>query len=205
MVRERLAEVIHREPDLLVCGEAEDHRQALQALADTRPDLVILDLTLKRSHGLDFLKDVRILYPGLAVLVVSMHDESLYAERVLHAGARGYITKQQATRHVLEAIRTVLDGEIYLSRNLVTRVTGRLAAQPRGRLGLGVEKLTDRELQVFELLGAGYGTRQAADSLGLEMRTVETYRARIKSKLRLKDGNELLQHAIRWQQSGGGR
>ncbi len=202
MVRERLAEVITREPDLTVCGEAEDHKQALELIAATRPELMVLDLMLKRSHGLDLLKDAHIQFPELAVLVVSMHEESLYAERVLHAGARGYITKQQATRHVMEAIRTVLDGQIYLSRNLVTRVTGRMADQPRARIGLGIENLTDRELRVFELLGSGHSTRKTAELLGVEMRTIETYRARIKTKLHLRDANELLQHAIRWQQSG---
>ncbi len=203
LVRERLREVIEREPDLTVCGEADDHQSALQALRTARPDLVLLDLTLRASHGLDFIKDVHIINPELAILVLSMHDESLYAERVIRAGARGYITKQEATRKVLEAIRTVLSGEIYLSEAQVALVTSQMAGRPRGQIGFGIQSLTDRELRVFELLGQGYGTREIAAQLRLEMRTVETYRARIKEKLNLKNASELLQHAIRWVESGG--
>ncbi len=202
MVRERLAEVIHREPDLEVCGEAEDRESALTIVGSTRPDMVIVDLTLKNSHGLDLIKDLRARYREMLILVVSMHDESLHAERVIRAGARGYITKQEATRKVMEAIRAVLDGRIYLSAAMTSRMTAKLAGRPRIGSGLSIDALTDRELRVFELLGLGHGTRQIATLLNLDMRTVETYRARIKEKLSLKDGTELLQHAIRWTESG---
>jgi DNA-binding NarL/FixJ family response regulator len=139
----------------------------------------------------------------VAILVVSMHDETLQAERMIQAGARGYITKQEATRKVLEAIRTVLAGKIYLSSQMMLRLTQRLTGQHRPRPGLAIAQLTNRELCVFELLGLGRGTRQIAEQLALEMRTVETYRARIKDKLQLKNAHELLQHAIRWTESGG--
>ncbi|HWI57481.1 MAG TPA: response regulator transcription factor [Bacillota bacterium] len=203
MVRERLAEVIHRERDLIVCGEADDHRRALEVIGATHPDLVIVDLTLKESHGLDLIKDLRLQHPSLLILVVSMHDESLHAERVIRAGAHGYITKQEATRKVMQAIRMVLEGNIYLSEKMTARLTATIAGRPRARTGLLVDTLTDRELRVFELLGQGHSTRHIAEQLHLDMRTVETYRARIKDKLQLKDGNDLLQHAIRWAQSGG--
>ena len=198
MIRERLAEVIQRESDLAVCGEAEDHQHALEAVEKTRPDLVIVDLTLKNSHGLDLIKDLQVRHPDLAILVVSMHDESLHAERVIHAGALGYITKQEATKRILVAIRTVLKGEIYMSEKSALRLASRMAGRPGAKAQPPIEKLTDRELRVLELLGKGLGTRQIADRLNISIRTVETYRARIKDKLQLKDGNELLQYAFRW-------
>jgi DNA-binding NarL/FixJ family response regulator len=193
MVRERLTEVILRESDLTVCGEAEDRFLAMQKIAATHPHLVIVDLTLKGSHGMELIKDIRSQYPELAVLVVSMHDEMLHAERVIRAGARGYITKQEATRKIMLAIRTVLTSQI------AATAVGRTRAKP----SLPMDKLSDRELLVFEMIGQGHSTRQIADELHLDMRTIETYRARIKDKLNLKDANDLLQHAIRWMQVEG--
>ena len=202
LVRERLKELIEREPDLVVCGEAADHQEALQSVKASPPDLVILDLTLRDSHGLDLLKDLHVQYPDIAVLVLSMHDESLYAERAIRAGARGYITKQEATRNVMKAIRTVLSGNIYLSDARVAELTAKMAGRPRAQVGLGIDSLTDRELRVFELLGQGLSTRAISAQLRLDMRTVETYRARIKQKLKLENAAALLQHAIRWAESG---
>ncbi|HEY5912953.1 MAG TPA: response regulator transcription factor [Verrucomicrobiae bacterium] len=203
LVRERLRELIEREPDLAVCGEAADHQPALLLANTTQPDLVLVDLTLRESHGLDLLKDLHIRHPEIPVLVLSMHDESLYAERAIRAGARGYITKQEATKSVLKAIRTVLAGNIYLSEAQLADVTAKMAGRPRGQVGLGIDSLTDRELRVFELLGQGLSTRAVSLQLRLDMRTVETYRARIKQKLNLDGATELLQHAIRWVESGG--
>ena len=202
MVRERLAEIIQREPDLTVCGEAEDRHGALQTLEQAHPDLVIIDLTLKNSHGLELIKDIRARHPDLAMLVVSMHDESLHAERVIHAGARGYITKQEATKKILLAVRTVLNGGVYLSEKMSAHFAAAAVGRSRSKRGLSIERLTDRELRVFELIGQGHSTRQIAEGLHLDIRTIETYRARIKDKLNLKDASELLQHAIRWAQSG---
>jgi len=203
MVRERLAEVIQREPDLAVCGEAEDRFRALEIIAATKPALAIVDLTLKRSHGMELIKDIASQHPGLAVLVVSMHDESLHAERVIRAGAKGFITKQEATKKIMLAIRTVLNGDVYLSEKMAAQVAASAVGSPRPKPGLAVDKLSDRELRVFEMIGQGHSTRQIADELHLDMRTIETYRARIKDKLNLKDANDLLQYAIRWMQSGG--
>ena len=141
--------------------------------------------------------------PDLGILVVSMHDESLHAERVVRAGARGYITKQEATRNILQAIRVVLDGGVYLSEKMAIKVAAKVAARPARRSPWSLDKLTDRELQVFELIGEGFNTRQIAGKLRLGIPTVDTYRGRIKDKLHLRDASELLQHAIRWNQLGG--
>jgi len=201
MVRERLAEIIHREPDLNVAGEAEDRRGALELARSTSPDLVIVDLTLKNSSGLELIKDLRAEHPEIIILVVSMHDESLHAERVIHAGARGYITKQEATKKILLAIRAVLAGQIYLSDTISLRLAAKLATEKHRFPESIVQQLTDREMAVFEMIGQGLGTRQISERLELNMRTVETYRARIKEKLHLRDADELRQYAIRWFQS----
>jgi DNA-binding NarL/FixJ family response regulator len=203
MVRERLAAAIHEQSDLVVCGEAEDRFTALELIEKTDPHLAIVDLTLKQSHGLELIKDIRSRFPDLAILVVSMHDELLHAERVIRAGARGYITKQEATDKIMLAIRTVLGGEVYLSEKMAARIASGAIGSRRGANTLPVARLSDRELRVFEMLGQGHNTRQIADDLHLDMRTIETYRARIKEKLDLKDANELLQYAIRWMQAAG--
>ncbi len=199
MIRERLVELIEREADLKVCGEAEDRHEALELVAATRPALAIVDLTLKSSLGIELIKDLQARFPEVKVLVVSMQDEMIYAERCIHAGARGYITKQQASRHVMRAIRQVLAGGIYLSEAMTHQVLERSMGRqaPRQPLEI-VSKLADRELQVFELVGKGLSTRQIADLLFLDIKTIETYRARIKEKLGFKDGPELLQRAIAW-------
>jgi DNA-binding NarL/FixJ family response regulator len=203
MVRERLAEVIGREPDLAVCGEAEDRFTALELIATMKPHLAIVDLTLKRSSGMELIADIGSQFPDLAILVVSMHDEMIYAERVIHAGAKGYITKQEATRKIMVAIRAVLNGDIYLSEKMAAQIAATAVGRPWAKTGLPVSNLSNRELRVFEMIGQGQGTRQIADELHLDMRTIETYRARIKEKLNLKNANELLQYAIHWKQSGG--
>ena len=198
MVRERLAEIINREADLRVCGEAEDRHEALQAVEARRPELVIVDLTLRNSDGLELIKDIHSRWASLRMLVVSMHDESLYAERVLRAGALGYITKQEATRNILLAIRRVLAGNIYLNERIATHIIGRLTTRGGAVAITPAEVLADRELQVFELTGRGLNTREIAGRLHIASKTVETYRARIRNKLSLEDGSELLRSAISW-------
>jgi DNA-binding NarL/FixJ family response regulator len=198
LVRERLAEIINREADLIVSGEAEDRQEALDAVLAKPPDLVIIDLTLKNSDGLDLIKDIRIRWPKLRVLVVSMHDESLYAERVMRAGAMGYITKQEATRNILLAIRRVLSGSIYLNEKISNRILTRLTDHAGPITATPEELLADREFQVFELTGRGLNTHDIADRLKIALKTVETYRARIKEKLEISDASELLQFAITW-------
>ena len=199
LVRERLVELIDREPDLEVCGEAEDRHEALELIASTRPDMAIVDLTLKSSLGIELIKDLQIRQPEVKILVVSMQDEMIHAERCIRAGARGYITKQQASRHVMQAIRQVLAGDIYLSDAASSQLLARsLGKQSGSDFAHSILALTDRELQVFELIGKGHSTRQIADLLILDVKTIETYRARIKEKLGFKDAPELLQRAIAW-------
>ena len=198
LVRERLAEMLNREPDLRVCGEAEDRQGALSVIATSKPDLAIVDLTLKDSHGLDLIKDIQARWPALAVLVVSMHEESLHAERAIRAGARGYITKQEATRKILLAVRRVLEGGIYLSDTIAAQLAPKAVGRGDAPAGVSLEHLADRELEVLQWIGRGYSTHEIAERLHLNFKTVETYRARIKDKLGLKDAHEVLQYAIRW-------
>ena len=201
MVRERLAEVINREPDLVVSGEAEDRHEALDAITAKLPDLVIVDLKLKQSDGLELIKDIRARWPKIRMLVVSMHDESLYAERVIRAGALGYITKQEATRKILLAIRRVLSGNVYLNDRISSRIITRLSRKDESFDATPAEILADREFQVFELTGRGLNTHEIAQRLHIAVKTVETYRARIKEKLKLADASDLLQLAISWSRN----
>ncbi|HEY3913516.1 MAG TPA: response regulator transcription factor [Verrucomicrobiae bacterium] len=201
LVREWLTQLIQRENDLVICGEAEDTQEALQKIAETKPDIVIADITLKTTHGLELVKDLQARTPALPVLVLSMHDESLYAERVLRAGARGYITKQEATKRILLAIRQVLSGQIYISEKMASRMVHKMVLGRAEEQKSPIERLTDRELEVFQLIGRGQGTRRIAEELHLGIKTVESYRARIKEKLKLEDGTQLLQHAIQWVHS----
>jgi len=198
LVRERLTEIINREIDLVICGDAEDRHQALQVIKPCRPHLVIVDITLKSSDGVELIRDIHARRPALLILVVSMHDESLYAERALRAGARGYITKQEATRNILSAIRRVLSGQIYLNDKIASRILSRLATPAPTSGFTPADLLADRELQVFELTGLGLNTRQIAARLHLGVKTVETYRARIREKLDVKDPDDLLSLAITW-------
>ncbi len=203
VVRDGLAEAINHEPDLQVCAVAEDRAQALKAVESAKPELAVVDLLLKQSSGFELIKDMRAQWPRLLILVVSMQDETIYAERVLRAGAKGYITKQQATRDILVAIRRVLGGGIYLSERIAETVLARLAAHPNAVSDSVADALTDRELQVFELTGTGLNTREIAERLHLDVKTVETYRARIREKLNIAGPSELLQLAIRWNQERG--
>jgi DNA-binding NarL/FixJ family response regulator len=197
-VRERLGEVINREADLEVCAEAEDCVAAIESIKATNPHLVIIDLTLKNSDGFELIKDIHSEWPSLFMLVVSMHDESLYAERVLRAGARGYITKQQATRSILSAIRRVLAGEIFVSEMIAAQILARLTEHKPTNSGEPVNSLAERELQVFKLTGQGLNTREIAKRLSIGVKTVETYRHRIREKLQLQHPRDLLRSAIAW-------
>jgi DNA-binding NarL/FixJ family response regulator len=201
LVREWLSQLIQREDDLAVCGEAEDTQEALNKIEETKPDIVVADISLKNTHGLELVKDLQARLPSLPVLVLSMHDESLYAERVLRAGAKGYITKQEATKRILQAVRQVLSGQIYISEKMASRMVHKMVLGRADSQKSSIERLTDRELEVFQLIGRGQGTRRIATDLHLGVKTVESYRARIKEKLKLEDGTQLLQHAIQWVHS----
>lgn len=196
IVRHGLTEMINHEKDLMVCGTAEDLRKALEQITALKPDLVVVDISLKGSNGIELLKNIKVRYPKMLVLMLSMHDEALYAVRALRAGAPGYIMKQEATKKVLTAIRQVLAGEIYLSEKMEKKMMQQLAGGRAGRTGSPIEDLSDRELEVFGLIGQGHGTRQIAEELHLSIKTIESHRAHIKEKLNLKNATELLQHAI---------
>lgn len=198
MVCEHLTGFIQREADLEVCGEASDAPKALSLIGRCKPDLVILDISLKHSHGLELLKDLKALQPELSVLVLSMHDETLYAERALRAGAMGYITKQEATVNVLSAIRKVLSGEVYISAQMSARMMRKMIGREEIAARSPLDVLADREMEVYQMIAQGMGTRQIAEELRLGIKTVESYRARIREKLGLADGDELRQHAVRW-------
>lgn len=198
LVRERLSQLINQEPDLAVCGEAEDARQALDAVAATRPDLAIVDITLKDSYGIELIKQLKELYPDLPTLVLSMHDESMYGERALRAGARGYLTKQEATRKVVDAMRRILRGEIFVSDNLASSLVRKVAGGNDKAGGTLTDMLTDRELEVFQLLGDGLTVREVATRLSVSAKTVEAHREHIKQKLNFKSSSELLRFAIQY-------
>jgi len=197
LVRESLAGLIDQQPDLSVCGEADRSSAALAAIGSAQPDVTIVDLSLADGSGLDLIRDLRKLHPRVAVLVLSMHDESWYAERALRAGARGYVMKRAASRDVLDAIRRVREGRMALTPDLAETLAAKLVAGPL-EMADPVATLSDRELDVFRLLGQGRQTRQIADALHLSMKTVQAYCARIKDKLGLNSANELLREAVRW-------
>jgi DNA-binding NarL/FixJ family response regulator len=198
IVREGIAKLIDHENDLTVCGQAEDAHQAIKAIKTLKPDMVIVDISLKDTSGIDLIKDIQAQNPKLPVLTLSMHDESLYAERALRAGAKGYIMKHEAPEMVVTAIRTVLSGQLYISDKVSTRIMHKLIGTKANIPVAGVDALSDRELEVFLLIGQGFGTRQIAEKLFLSVKTIETYRAHIKEKLGLTDAAQLLQYAIQW-------
>ncbi len=193
-----LKELIEQERDLIVCGEAEDVPKALNDIIQLEPDMVIVDISLKGRNGIDLIKDINKYHKSIPVLVLSMHDESLYAERALHAGARGYIMKEEASESIVKAIRTVLDGKIYASEQFMGKLLSQFANQPQNYDKSPVERLTDRELEVFIAVGKGMTTKQIAVQLNLSMKTIGTYRERIKDKLDLKNAAELIRYAVNW-------
>jgi DNA-binding NarL/FixJ family response regulator len=195
IVRERLAELINQELDLMVCGEAEDAYSAMEAINKTVPDIALVDISLKDSYGIELVKDIKAQHPAVKTLVLSMHDESLYAERALRAGARGYITKQEASKKVVGAIRQVLGGGIYVSEKMAGVLLGRVAGEPRSD-GSPVDRLSDRELEIFQLLGEGLAVREIAKRLHVSVKTIEAHRTHIKEKLNMKTSPELLRYAI---------
>jgi len=198
IVRQGLAQLINQESDLVVCGQAEDAHDAILAIRKYDPDLVIVDISLKDTSGVELIKDLKVQYPDLPVLTLSMHDEAIYGERALRAGARGYIMKQEATEKVVTAIRRVLAGEVYVSDGMAAKMVSKMVGGASKKPGSRIENLSDRELEVFRMIGEGYNTREMAERLHLSVKTIETYRAHIKDKLALQDASELLRSAIQW-------
>jgi DNA-binding NarL/FixJ family response regulator len=198
IVRHGLTLLINHEPDLMVCGEAEDGSKALAAVAAAEPDVVVVDLTLKSSSGFSLIKDLNTADSKMPILVLSIHEESLYAERCLRAGAKGYLMKEEAMENVLVALRRVLDGQVYLSEEMQSKLFRTSGKRGETVIASPLERLSDRELEIFRLLGQGLGTRQVAKLLNLSISTVESHRARIKEKLDVKSATELVQHAVQW-------
>jgi DNA-binding NarL/FixJ family response regulator len=197
LMRAGITARLEQERDMRVCAEADNVTAALRSMAATTPDVAIIDLALKDSHGLDLIKRLRSESPATKILVLSAYSEALYGERVLRLGALGFVNKQQAQTNLVAAIRCVAEGKRYVSGPLADRLLDR-AIGGHLRRGRDVEALSDRELQVFELIGAGKSTRAIAERLGLSVHTIETYRENIRSKLNLRNGSELMQHAVRW-------
>lgn len=201
--RKGLAQLINEEEDLEVIGEAEQVDQAIAVIPAQMPDLVIVDITLKDRSGIDLIETLQTRSPDLPILVISMHDESLYAERVLRAGALGYITKQEMTDNVVRAVRQVMGGKRYLSSDMVDALLGKIITNPGTKPLNPIETLSNRELEVFQLIGRGYKRREIADLLHLSVKTIGTYRESIKKKLNLKTANELMKHAVTFVQQKG--
>jgi DNA-binding NarL/FixJ family response regulator len=195
-----MSELINQADDLTVCGSADTAPKARRAIEDLAPDLVIVDISLKDSNGLDLVQEINQQRPGLPMLVLSMYDEALYAERALHAGARGYLMKQEAIAVVVQAIHQVLAGKIYASEKVKEKVLQRLVAQPKRDEKSPLDVLTGRELEVFRLIGEGLSTREIAARMHLSIKTIGTYRERIKEKLNLKHYTELVKAAVHWSQ-----
>ncbi len=199
IVRNGMAQLVAQEKDLEVCGQAGSVREALTRVEELSPDLVIIDISLKDGSGLELIKSLRAVYAELRLLVLSMHDASLYAERALRAGAHGYVMKEEPSETIIKAIRVVLKGEIYLSEHTASKLLGSLFSRGASPAG-GVQSLTDRELEIFELLGAGRSTKEMADCLGISTKTIEAHRCNIKRKLDLSTNTELVRHAVWWNE-----
>jgi DNA-binding NarL/FixJ family response regulator len=201
LVREWLTTLLKQQPDFQICGETGDAPEALQLIGVSQPDIAIVDISLASGSGIELIKDIKSSHARVAVMVLSMHDELLYAERALRAGAGGYIMKSEATQKVIQAIRAVLGGEIYVSPRVASLMAQKFVGGKAGKTNFPIEQLSDRELEVFQLLGCGYSTRQISEHLHVGFKTVQGYSARIKEKLNLANINELMREAIRWQES----
>jgi DNA-binding NarL/FixJ family response regulator len=202
LFRQGLQQMIDDNPELTVCGQAADAAQALKAIPELKPDLVLVDISLAGTSGIDLIKTIRDQYEDLPVLVVSMHDESLYAERALRAGAMGYVMKHEPGRTVETAIATVLGGDIYVSPRMSTSMLAKFTRGKRDEPSSTLHKLSDRELEVFRMMGQGKGTRQIAEELNLTVATINSFRAHIKEKLQLKSSTEVMLHAIQEYRDG---
>ena len=201
LVREGLTNLINRQSDLIVCGEAKDSASAIDGIAKERPDVAIIDISLTNESGLELIKDLVKQFPQVALIVLSMHDEALYAERALRAGARGYVMKHEMSKNVLASIRRVIGGEVYVSERIVNRMALRLVSSGQKLARSPVERLSDRELEIFQLLGQGRAPSEIARDLNLSLKTVQAYCARAKDKFGVTSLTELLRAAIRWEEA----
>jgi DNA-binding NarL/FixJ family response regulator len=205
LMRQGIAQLINREPDLEVVAEAEDVHEAMAAIETHHPDIVVADFTFKESNAIELIKDIRIRWPHMAVLVLTMHNENFYAEWVLHVGARGYVTKGEPPGNVIEAIHSVLNGRIYVSEKIASQMLDKMVGNRRESGGLLLDGLSDREFEVFEQIGRGLEMREIAKQFHLSIKTVEAHRDNIRKKLNFDSSTELLKHAIQWFQFESGR
>jgi DNA-binding NarL/FixJ family response regulator len=196
--RQGMIHLINHEPDLEVCGEVETAARALSAIDDLKPDLALVDITIKGTNGIELIKNIKFKYPALPTLVLSMHEEALYAERAIRAGAHGYVMKQEAASQVMAAIRSVLRGEIYLSAAMNVELIQKFVGGGDRRPQRGVESLTDRELEVLQWIGKGHTSREIASQINISIKTVESHRERLKEKLGLRSAPELVRYAVEW-------
>ncbi len=201
VVRDGLTTIINHQRDLNVCGGADDAHQALKAISELKPDIVVVDISLKNSDGIELTKSIKAKYPKLRVLVLSVHDESIYAERALRAGARAYLMKEVVSENIVKAIRSVLKGEIYVSDTISKKFLHKIAGDKAATTKTPIENLSDREFEIFRLIGVGYKASQMAKRLHLSVKTIETYRGRLKEKLNITDASKLLRYAIKWVSS----
>jgi len=201
VVRDGLTTIINHERDMNVCGEADDAPQALKAAAELKPDVVVVDISLKSSDGIELTKSIKAGHPKLPIIVLSVHDESVYAERALLAGAKAYLMKDAVSENIVRAIRMVLSGEIYVSNTISKKFLHKIAGDRAGMTKTPIENLSYREFEIFRLIGEGYKASQIAKQLHLSTKTIETYRLRIKEKLNLPNATELLQYSIKWAKS----
>ncbi len=198
LVRDGLANLINQQSDLVVCGEAEDSAGAIAAIESSKPDVALIDISLKNESGLELVKTLQTQFADVALIVLSMHDEALYAERALHAGARGYVMKRETSKNILTAIRRVVEGDVYVSDRMVNSIAKRMSSR-KTAAAEPVERLSDRELEIFRLLGQGRTPSQIAEDLRLSLKTVQAYCARAKEKFGVTSLTELLRAAIRWE------
>lgn len=205
LVRQGLAQVINGETDMMVCGEAEDAPKALHLVNTKDPDLVIVDISLRGNNGLELIKNIKALKHNLPILVFSMHDETVYAQRALRAGARAYVMKQESADKIVTAIRRIMSGDIYVSNRVADQVLHQLVNGSGDPSGSPVDRLSDRELEVIQLIGRGLSTREIASSLNLSVKTIESHRAHIKEKLNLRNATELVQFSVQWVEQENAR
>jgi DNA-binding NarL/FixJ family response regulator len=201
ITRQGVTALINQQDNLRVCGEADNAAKALEIIPTLKPDLIIVDISLKTISGIELVKNIKAQYPKIPVLMMSMHDESLYAERSLRAGAKGYIMKQEANEKILIAINRVLMGDLYVSDKIKEKMLHHLVDKRSDQTEFSIDSLSDRELEVFQMIGNGFSTKQIAGKLHLSVKTIESYREHLKVKLHLNSGAELVQHAIQWMKS----
>ena len=202
-IREAIRDTIEGTIDMEICGETSSSDEAFREIEELRPDVAIVDISLNDAHGLDLVQNVRSQYPDVRMIVFSMYDENVYAERAIRAGAAGYLMKSEPTKNIIEAVRSAHEGEVYLSRKMSSRILNKVAMGRTSEPSFAIDELTDREMAVFQMLGQGYSVQEIQDRLSLSRKTIETYRRRAKEKLGFETVSELLQYAVQWTYGQG--